>query len=141
MQAKLDGLGRPVEQAQSGLGAFGVRYSAGDEDTVLRELRKNDVGIGNNPDSYFNMALTPEEKDRIFPQQSGYYIQQIVTDLMQDPEYQAQSTKDKQTQLQYAIEAARKSAAGDIPGRLTDQEQEARAELFRARNEPTPGLP
>jgi hypothetical protein len=60
VQARLDGLGRPI----------GRRRRAGRVRRALfrrrrghraARLRKNDVSIGNNPDSYFNMALTPEK--------------------------------------------------------------------------------
>lgn len=142
VRAKLDSLGRPVQQTQTGIGALlsPAAYSVQPDDPVLKVLRDNDVGIGAAPSSYSGLAFTDDEREKIFPAQAGYYVKQLVQEVAADPEFQSPSTTDseRQAMLQYAVSQARQQAAADIFSQLSDDEIDRRYKTQQAKEAPFP---
>lgn len=118
-----DPLGRPIEQTQTGLGALlsPATYSQSPYDPYTEAMRAADVGVGAQPKSWRNFAMTDDEQ-RLAQQQSGYYIEQMMREVIADPSFQSLPIGARQQALQRIIAAARNAGGADIMGRLSEDE-------------------
>jgi len=135
VQPRRDALGREVRETQTGLPAIisPARYGIEQDDPTLRALAAADQGIGAAPTSMRGFDLTPEERQRVFPAQAGYYIQQAVQDMASRPDYQARDRDTQQTIMARVIEQARAQAFADLYNSWSPEERLRRQEMNRQR--------
>ena len=120
---RLDPLGRNVQETQTGLGALvsPARYTQSPYDPLTEAMRNADVGVGATPKSWRNFALN-EQEQRQYQQQSGYYIDQMLRDVINDPAFQRAPIAERQIILQRVIAAARNAGGADIVSQLSDEQ-------------------
>jgi hypothetical protein len=135
VQPRLDSLGRPVQETQTGLGALlsPARYGVRQADPTLAALSGADQGIGATPKSLKGFDLSTEEQQRIFPAQAGYYIQQSVQAMAERPDYQAMTTDEKRTVMARVIARAREQAFADLYSTWSPEERQRRQALNQER--------
>lgn len=138
---RLDALGRPVKETQTGIGQFisPARYAFETDDPVLRELRMADVGIGQAPKAFRGIALTPEEQ-REFQRIAGEYITRQMPSVQAVKGYANQTPTQRQELLRRLVEVARTNAGGQIVRRFTPDEIRNRIAQERERTAPQPGV-
>ena len=136
---RLDPLGRNVQATQTGLGAYlsPATYSQSPYDPLTEGMRNADVGISGPPKAFRNMAMTEQER-RDYTQQGGYYVDQLLRQLLADPSYQAAPRDLQQAAMRRVIENARNAGGVDIMGRLSQDEMLQRYQQEQARTAAVP---
>jgi hypothetical protein len=129
VQPKLDAMGRTVKPTQTGIGTFAspLPYSMEDDNTALAELHRVGAGISAQPDSYRNLALTPQEQRQI-QQQTGYYVNKMVNEMRTRPDYLALTRDQQREVMRNIVSSARDAGSGDILRGLSQAELQQRAD-------------
>lgn len=132
VQPKMDPRGRYVTPTQTGLGAFisPATYGISQADPTLDAVREARAGIPSAPQSFRNLQMTPQEQ-RQFQRRAGQYLDMMVPQLTQDPDYQGLDTLQKQAAMSALLSRARAAAGADIFGDMTDDELAARRALYQ----------
>lgn len=120
---RLDPLGRNVEATQTGLGAFisPATYSQSPYDPLTEAMRAADVGVGATPKDWRGYAMN-EQEQRQYQQQSGYYLDQMLRQVLDDPGFASAPIEARQAVLRRVIAAARNAGGADVMGRLSNDE-------------------
>jgi len=140
VRPRLDTWGQPVQQTQSGLGAFASPLSYGMEgnDPYLRVLHENGVGIDAAPKDWQTMDLTDQEQ-RQFPALAAPVIRQAIDRVTSRPDWNQLTPSQRQTALRAAVSAGHAAAGATILRNLTPAERQARHAQNVARTAPVPG--
>src|SRR5215471_18241112 len=120
---RLDPLGREIRATQTGIGSLvsPATYTQSPYDPLTEAMRNADVGVGATPKAWRNFAMN-EQEQRQFQQQSGYYIDQMLRDVVNDPAFQRAPIAERQIILQRVIAAARNAGGADIVSQLSDEQ-------------------